>query len=107
MALFFIVSFSVACTSGDDHKSKDLDTLEGTIVDKRETEDYQILVVPNKKKDDTEIKPKNDKAWYSISSKTYSSLEEGDQVRVYYNPNGVLESQPPQFVAEGVEVIVD
>ncbi|WP_194840909.1 DUF3221 domain-containing protein [Filobacillus milosensis] len=118
MALLFIVFVSVACTSEDDYKSKALDTLEGFIVDKRETdhEPYQVLVVPDIKKEDIENKSRNEReilayqndgVWYSINSKAYKDLKTGDRVKIYYNSNAVLESNPPQMWAEGVEVIVD
>ncbi|MET3683436.1 hypothetical protein ABID56_001531 [Alkalibacillus flavidus] len=116
MLLILVMLISVACSSESNQDNMNLEEAQGIIVDKRETETHQILVTPNIKKetigeksDDelTRMASRNDGAWYSIDSSTYASITKGDQVSIQFNSNGVLESKPPQFVAEDIKVITD
>lgn len=113
--LFFAFIISACSEQGENINDNSLVKQEGIVAHKIELDNrnYQVLLIPNIKKEDLDNKTINqigtmarekDGAYYYVKSDEFKELKVGTQVMIY--SDGFQEdSDPPQRVAEKIEVI--
>ncbi|MDX8365486.1 DUF3221 domain-containing protein [Cytobacillus sp. IB215665] len=88
-------------------------TFEGYIVEKRDGEVFEILVISNISKDDINDKPKEDliseaqenqSAYFAIDKDEYNELTVGQKVKVWHE-RVAAETKPPKVGATKVEIL--